>query len=50
MLDAAKKLNIKTIYYLNLDNDKSKFKIEDDKLVETNHGTDEYYQLLDILK
>ncbi|MDD5888866.1 MAG: thioredoxin family protein [bacterium] len=50
MLDAAKDLQIDTIYYLNLDDEKSNYKIEDGTLVETNHGTKSYYDLLDILK
>lgn len=50
MLDVAKKLKIDTIYYLNLDNEKSKFEIKDDKLITTQEGTDNYYKLLDALE
>ncbi len=50
MLDAAVNLNIDTIYYLNLDNEKSNFKIENKTLIEINHGTEDYYRLLNALK
>lgn len=49
MSDVAKDLNIDTIYYLNLDDEKSNFIVDDEKLVETNHGSDSYYKLLDAL-
>lgn len=49
MSDVAKGLNIDTIYYLNLDDEKSNFIVENGKLVETNHGSDSYYKLLDSL-
>ncbi len=49
LLDVAKKYNIDTIYYLNLDNDKSTYEVEDKKLKETKHGTAEYYELLEKL-
>ena len=50
MLDVAKKLKIDTIYYLNLDNEKSKFEIKDNELITTQKGTDDYYKLLDALE
>lgn len=50
MLDVAKALNIDTIYYLNLDEEKSNFKVENSKLIEINHGTNGYYKLLEVLK
>ncbi len=46
LFDVAKKYNVDTIYYLELDNEKSNFKIQDGKAVETNHGTETYYELL----
>lgn len=49
MLDVANDLDIEKIYYLNLDDDKSNFKIEDKKLVEVNHGSKYYYKLLEAL-
>ncbi len=50
MLDVAKNKNIKTIYYLNLDDEKSQFEVIDKKVTETKHGSDDYYKLLDKLK
>lgn len=50
MLDVAVNLNVDKIYYLNLDNEKSNFKIENKTLIEINHGTEDYYKLLDALK
>lgn len=50
LFDVAKKYDVKTIYYLNLDEIKSEFKIEDGKLIKTKDGSKEYYQLLDLLK
>lgn len=50
LLELAKDRNIDTIYYLNLDNDKSSFEIKDSKLVKTKDGTEKYYELLDLLK
>lgn len=50
MLDVADDLKIDTIYYLNLDDEKSNYEIKDGKLVELNRGTDDYYKLLDAMK
>ncbi len=50
MLEVAKKLNIKTIYYLNLDDDKSNYEIQNKELKQVNKGTKSYYELLDKLK
>lgn len=50
LFDVAKKNNINTIYYLNLDNDKSVYELKDDKLIKTTSGSDNYYALLDFLK
>lgn len=50
MFDAAKDLNIDTIYYLTLDDDKSNFEIKDGKLIKISDGSDSYYKLLDKLK
>ncbi len=49
LFEVAKKYNIKTIYYLNLDDEKSSFEIKDGKLIKTVNGTDGYYKLLDKL-
>lgn len=46
----AKDMDIKTIYYLNLDAEKSMFAIKNGKLEQTKKGTDDYYKLLDALK
>lgn len=50
MIDVAKDLKIDTIYYLNIDEEKSNYKIKDGKLIKINHGTNSYYKLLDTLK
>ena len=50
MLDVVKDLNIKTIYYLNLDDDKSNYEIQNNELKQVNKGTKSYYILLDRLK
>lgn len=49
LFEVAKKYNVDTIYYLNLDNEKSSFEIKDGKLVKTVNGTEGYYKLLDKL-
>lgn len=49
LFEVAKKYNVKTIYYLNLDNEKSSYKIENGSLINTKKGTDTYYKLLDKL-
>ena len=50
MLDVAKKLNIETIYYLELDDDKSNYEIQNNELKQINKGSKSYYELLDKLK
>lgn len=50
MLEVAKDLNIETIYYLNLDDDKSNYEIQNKELKQVNKGTKSYYELLDKLK
>lgn len=49
LFEVAKEYNIDKIYYLNLDNEKSNYEIQDGKLVKINSGTDNYYKLLDRL-
>lgn len=49
MLDVAKKLDIDTIYYLELDDDKSNYEVKDKTLVKVSNGSKEYYELLDNL-
>lgn len=50
LFEAAKKQKVKTIYYLNLDNEKSTFEIQDGTLVTTKEGSADYYRLLEQLK
>lgn len=50
MIDVAKQVNVKEIYYLDLDRDKSIWEVEDGKAVKKVDGTDYYYQLLEKLK
>lgn len=50
LFEAANDLNIKTVYYLNLDDEKSNYEVKDGKLVKTSEGTEGYYELLDFLK
>ncbi len=49
MLDVASKLGIKTIYYLELDDDKSNYEIKDGEVKQINKGSESYYELLDKL-
>lgn len=49
LFEVAKKYKVSTIYYLNLDNEKDSFEIQNGKLVKTKEGTEGYYQLLDKL-
>ena len=49
LIDVVNNYNIKNLYYLNLDDDKSLFEVQDKKLVETREGTKEYYELLEKL-
>lgn len=46
LFEAAKDNKIDTIYYLNLDDEKSNFEIKNGKLEKTNAGSKEYYKLL----
>lgn len=50
LFEVAKDYEVDKIYYLNLDNDKSNYEIQDGKLVQLNKGSDAYYKLLDKLK
>ncbi len=50
LIEVAKKNNIDTIYYLNLDDEKSNFEVQDGKLVKTKTGSNGYYQLLEKLE
>ena len=50
MLDVSKKLNIKTIYYLELDDDKSNYEVKNGELKKINDGSKSYYKLLEKLK
>ena len=49
LLDSVKKKNIKTLYYLDLDEEKSTFEIKDKKVVKTKDGSKAYYELLNKL-
>ncbi len=49
LFEVSKKNNIETIYYLNLDTEKSNFEIKNGKLENVNKGTKGYYKLLDKL-
>ncbi len=49
LLDVVKNYNVKTLYYLNLDNDKSLFEVQNKKAVQTREGTEDYYELLEKL-
>ncbi len=50
LFEVAKKYDINTIYYVELDDVKSSFEIVDGHLKKTREGTKEYYALLDKLK
>lgn len=49
LIDVAKKLKIKEIYYLDLDDEKSIWEVEDGKAIKKVDGTKSYYKLLDKL-
>lgn len=49
VLDAAKNNGIGKIYYLNNLNERNKYEVIDNQLVETEKGTEEYYQILEKL-
>ncbi len=50
LFEVAKKYKVDTIYYLNLDQEKSSFEIQDGNLIQTKKGSDGYYRLLDSLQ
>lgn len=50
LFDVLKNQNIKTLYYLNLDNEKDTYEIKNGKLIKTVEGSKGYYALLDFLK
>lgn len=49
LIEIAKKFNIKEVYYLDLDDEKSIWEVEDGKAVKRIDGTKYYYQLLEKL-
>lgn len=49
LFEVAKDYNVDTIYYLNLDDEKSNYEVKDGKLVKTTKGSDSYYKLLEKL-
>lgn len=49
LLKVCKDKKIETLYYLNLDDDKSVYEIKDNKAVKKKDGSKEYYKLLDKL-
>ncbi len=50
MLDVANELEVDTIYYLELDDDKSNYEVKDGEVQKVNNGSESYYKLLDKLK
>lgn len=46
LFEVAKKYSVSKIYYLNLDEEKDSFEIQNGKLVKTKEGSDGYYELL----
>ena len=49
LFEVADLFDVDTIYYLNLDDEKSEYEIKDGKAVRTTKGSDDYYKLLDKL-
>ncbi len=49
LLEVAKEFGLKNLYYVELDDDKSMFEIQDGKLVKTKEGSEAYYKLLERL-
>ena len=49
LFEIADKYDVQTIYYLNLDDEKSSYEVKDGKLVNTVKGSKDYYKLLDKL-
>lgn len=50
LFEAAEEYAVDKIYYLNLDDEKSNYEVQDGKLVLINEGSQNYYKLLDALK
>lgn len=50
LFDLAEKYEVENIYYIELDDIKSNYEVENGKLKQTSKGTDDYYALLDKLK
>lgn len=50
LFEVAKRKSVNTIYYLELDDEKSLFEVKDGELIKTREGTEDYYKLLDFLK
>lgn len=49
LFEVAKSYNVKTIYYLNLDEEKDVYEVKNGKLEKTAQGTEGYYELLEFL-
>jgi len=49
LFEVAKDYNVDTIYYLNLDDEKSQYEIKNGKLTKTTNGSESYYKLLERL-
>ena len=49
LFEVAKDYNVDTIYYLNLDDEKSQYEIKNGKLTKTTNGSESYYKLLEKL-
>ncbi len=49
LFEAAEEMDVDTIYYLDLDDEKSIYEVKDKKLVKTSDGSEGYYKLLDKL-
>lgn len=50
LLDVAKQYGVDKLYYLNLDEEKSQFEVENGELIQKRKGSEAYYRLLDKLK
>ena len=50
IIDVAKEFDVKEVYYLDLDEEKSIWEVKDGKAIKKVNGTETYYQLLDKLK
>lgn len=49
LFDVARDFSVDTIYYLNLDDEKSQYEVKNSELVKTTSGSKSYYKLLDKL-